>query len=318
MSETNTESTTNNVVTIKGRLINKHDTAENWDKAVNFAPLLGETIVYDPDSTHPYPRYKTGIWDGVSEKTDDMLAKNLPFTDVIKSDRTTTVEIGGIPVGASLKDKSVAEIIEDIFFPYVPFSFDSISTNPTSGTREYGDDFEITHVTPKFTAGSEAINSVKIGITEGGNELYEGTSATSETAIPLTTTKVYNGSSGGTIYCTLSDGETTDTKHASVSYTYYDYSKLTDSTTPATSGATKQTTAGADKTYSYTAGQYLWLYSRSANKKIQQYISGTWADVTTTSGGAITLTLASGATAQYYAYRTDKFAATGSARYRLA
>ena len=116
MSETNTESTTNKVVTIKGRLINKHDIEENWDKADNFAPLLGETIVYDPDSTHPYPRYKTGIWDGVEEKTPNMIAKNLPFTDAIKSDRTTTVEVGGIPVGTSLKNKSVAQVIEEIFF----------------------------------------------------------------------------------------------------------------------------------------------------------------------------------------------------------
>ena len=43
---------TDNTVVIKGRIINKHDTEENWNKAVNFAPLLGETIVYDPDSTH--------------------------------------------------------------------------------------------------------------------------------------------------------------------------------------------------------------------------------------------------------------------------
>jgi hypothetical protein len=72
---------TDNAVVIKGRIINKHDTEANWNKAVNFAPLLGETIVYDPDSTHSRPRYKVGIWDGKSEKTADMLIMNLPFAN---------------------------------------------------------------------------------------------------------------------------------------------------------------------------------------------------------------------------------------------
>lgn len=72
---------TENAVIIKGRLLNKHDTEANWSKATNFAPLLGETIVYDPDSAHPYPRYKVGIWDGKSTKTVDMLIMNLPFAN---------------------------------------------------------------------------------------------------------------------------------------------------------------------------------------------------------------------------------------------
>lgn len=48
-------------IILNGRLINKHDTAENWDKAENFYPRLGEIIVYDPDATHPHPRCKIGI-----------------------------------------------------------------------------------------------------------------------------------------------------------------------------------------------------------------------------------------------------------------
>ncbi len=70
-----------NTVIIKGRIKQKHDTEENWNKATNFAPLFGETIVYDPDSKHPYPRYKTGIWDGETTKTADMLIMNLPFAN---------------------------------------------------------------------------------------------------------------------------------------------------------------------------------------------------------------------------------------------
>lgn len=33
----------------KTRIIHKHDTEENWNKAVNFIPQNGEIIIYDPD-----------------------------------------------------------------------------------------------------------------------------------------------------------------------------------------------------------------------------------------------------------------------------
>ena len=33
--------------TFQGRIIQKHDTKANWDKATNFVPLKGEIIVYD-------------------------------------------------------------------------------------------------------------------------------------------------------------------------------------------------------------------------------------------------------------------------------
>ncbi len=68
-------------IVIQSRLIQRHDIEENWNKATDFAPRLGEMIIYDPDSTHRRPRYKLGIWDGVSEKTADMLCVNLPFAN---------------------------------------------------------------------------------------------------------------------------------------------------------------------------------------------------------------------------------------------
>ena len=33
--------------TFQGRIVQKHDTIANWDKATNFVPLKGEIIVYD-------------------------------------------------------------------------------------------------------------------------------------------------------------------------------------------------------------------------------------------------------------------------------
>lgn len=33
--------------TFQGRIVQKHDTKANWDKATNFVPLKGEIIIYD-------------------------------------------------------------------------------------------------------------------------------------------------------------------------------------------------------------------------------------------------------------------------------
>lgn len=59
------------VKTYEGRILHKHDTKENWDKAVNFIPKISELIVYDADDECAYPRMKIG--DGVTKVTE------LPF-----------------------------------------------------------------------------------------------------------------------------------------------------------------------------------------------------------------------------------------------
>ena len=45
------------------RIVNKHDTEDNWLKATGFTPKQGELIVYDIDSNYSYERIKIG--DGV-------------------------------------------------------------------------------------------------------------------------------------------------------------------------------------------------------------------------------------------------------------
>lgn len=59
---------------IKSRIQNKHDTEENWLKADNFTPLIGELIVYDPDDNNPSPKIKIG--DGETNVNE------LPFIDL--------------------------------------------------------------------------------------------------------------------------------------------------------------------------------------------------------------------------------------------
>lgn len=77
--------------TLKTRIINKHGTEADWDKATNFIPKQGELIVYDIDSTHTQERIKIG--DG---KT---VAKNLSFTVptdyIVSGSQTTTSSADG-------------------------------------------------------------------------------------------------------------------------------------------------------------------------------------------------------------------------------
>ena len=49
---------------INSRIVHKHDTETNWQKATGFIPKKGELIVYDIDNTYDYERFKIG--DGVT------------------------------------------------------------------------------------------------------------------------------------------------------------------------------------------------------------------------------------------------------------
>lgn len=45
---------------INSRIVHKHDTEANWNKATGFIPKQGEIIIYDIDSNHTYSRVKIG------------------------------------------------------------------------------------------------------------------------------------------------------------------------------------------------------------------------------------------------------------------
>lgn len=244
----------------------------------------------------------------------------------ITSESTTTVAVGGISKGTSLKDKSVAEVIESIFFPYVAFEFSGITTSASAGAKEYGTPVTISKVTPSFTAGSKAINSVKIGTTSGGDDLYSGTTASTGTAITLTNSKTYDGTTGGAIYCTLSDGSTTATKSATVNYAYYPYAiASTDaSLTAVTSGAIKanSTTLSTAISLSPDVNSYIWFLlppGTTGNKTIQYEALGQWYefDGGTAAPVDVALKLNSGVTVTYKGYRTNKMAAPGTTAFKI-
>lgn len=63
--------------TFQGRIVQKHDTKANWDKAINFIPLKGEIIIYDDLN-------KIKIGDG-STKINDLkfIIDELPTTTIV-------------------------------------------------------------------------------------------------------------------------------------------------------------------------------------------------------------------------------------------
>lgn len=75
--------------TIKTRVQNKHDTLANWNKATTFRPLPGELIVFEPDTTYAYPRFKVGE---KSDNTTNKLLNDLPFvpTGDVRADGNNT------------------------------------------------------------------------------------------------------------------------------------------------------------------------------------------------------------------------------------
>lgn len=56
------------------RIVHKHDTEVNWNKAINFIPKAGELVIYDPDENFNYARTKIG--DGIKKVND------LPFINI--------------------------------------------------------------------------------------------------------------------------------------------------------------------------------------------------------------------------------------------
>lgn len=92
---------------IKSRVVLKHDVESNWKLATGFTPLKGEIVIYDPDSTHSYSRFKIG--DG--EKN----VNSLGFVDdALRAE--LIAEIGAVDdkvdaVGALVGDKAVSEQI---------------------------------------------------------------------------------------------------------------------------------------------------------------------------------------------------------------
>ena len=87
---------------LKARIVHKHDTEANWQKATGFIPKMGELIVYDIDSTYGYERFKIG--DGATN------VNSLPFADAHKVDQTYFQEMVGDVAVSTQIDNAISAI----------------------------------------------------------------------------------------------------------------------------------------------------------------------------------------------------------------
>lgn len=248
------------------------------------------------------------------EQIDDAIASTL-----FEKDTPTTITVGGIQAGTSFSTPiTISQLFEQLLYPYVPLVFNGISLTESAGAYEYGTPITISKVIPNFTLGSNNIKFIKIGTNSGKDDLHSGESATSGTAISLVSPKIYDGTLGGDIYCTISDGVTTDEKKATVSYTYYTYTAVTSTTTiPTTADSANNNGISAEATITTTDNTYIWFLRPYRDKtQIQQYSMNQWNNMSTTYAGKVTFTTSTGYHIDYHAYRTDKMM-SATEKYRI-
>lgn len=105
---------------INTRIILKHDTEANWNKAINFIPNKGEVIIYDIDENFNYERVKIG--DGVNN------AIQLPFVND----------------NYLAKDNAIEYTPADDYNPATKKYVDDATTTATTGVVKYSETQELT------------------------------------------------------------------------------------------------------------------------------------------------------------------------------
>lgn len=233
--------------------------------------------------------------------------------------------IGGIPPHTTYENAPVIDVLKALLFKYKAFVFNTISTLESGGTFEYGTRKVITTVTPTFTTYSKPINSVKIGTTSGGNNLYEGTSAISGAAITLPTPHTFDGTADGQIYCTLSDGVGNDstTKTVSVSFKFIkkDYVAFTATLSAPTSASSSSASPITGKSVEISpSNSHVWfmMLSPDSDYRIwQKNFSGGLSKYLDTEFSETEFTTSTNAVLTYYAYGTKEAQSANNATFEL-
>ena len=158
---------------LKARIVHKHDTEANWQKATGFTPKMGELIVYDIDSTYGYERFKIG--DGATN------VNSLPFADAHKVDQTYFQEmVGDVAVSTQINnaisaipqadwnqnDTTAADYIENR--PFYESITDYTWDGNTEGRDTYGSYVKISDDTP---TPETLLNGAVLY--DGSNKMYD-------------------------------------------------------------------------------------------------------------------------------------------------
>ena len=239
------------------------------------------------------------------------------------SDATVTagdgieIEDGEVSISRTFYDYLVAETFEA---PAI-----SLTIAGLSGAHEIGTAVTVSTFSHKETHAQNLVSGSLKLYRESAEIQAVTPSETTETAA-LTSPVTEAGTNAGSVTYKLQGTDALgNTRGASVTGAWYRYVYSMvgspDAAPTIASQCVKQadinafTASGAD--FTYTAGSCLWLLTTNQNARIQTNVLGQWADVTTHSAGAVNFTQANGAEATYYAYRTDAFTGSGTAKYRV-
>lgn len=202
----------------------------------------------------------------------------------------------------------------------------SLTMSGVGGAKEIGTPLTISTITHRETH-ADNIASGTLKFYRNGTAVQTIMPSASSATVTLDESITEAGTSAGSVsyklQCTDTLGDTQASGTITATWYRYVYSQVGDPATVPTSAANCDKQAnlatfaanGAD--FTYAVGDCIWLLTTNANAKIQTNVLGQWVDVTYYSEGSVTFTQANGATATYYAYRTDAFIGAGTAKYRI-
>ena len=113
---------------VKTRIQHKHDTIENWGKAVNFKPLPGELIIYDD---YVPPRVKIG-------NGEDYVA-DLMFLDEMLASLDSPVFTGTPAAPTAARGTNTTQLATTAHVKAAATKIAYGSSQPASGTLVAGD-----------------------------------------------------------------------------------------------------------------------------------------------------------------------------------
>lgn len=265
----------------------------------------------------------------VSSVTDN---GNNSYTVVLQKMETTKVDLSGYQTKIDSSHKLDSDLVDDsgnqnnkfvtqdmynyldnLLYQAPEITLFSVSYNngvtvPT--TNEVGSTFSVDQITYTLTNLSNV--SGNLTLTVGGTT--QTITPSSSDVVNLTSAISVSSNTTFTLSGTDTKGNTFS-KTYTMAFNTYTYTKATSSSTAPTSSLIKQT--GSSYNIPYSAGDYIYFYSKSSGKTVQQNVLGTWTNLTTTSLGSVTITQSNGATGSYYAYRIGAFANGGTDTFRL-
>lgn len=266
---------------INTRVIHKHATEAVWN-SVDFTPLNAELIVYDPDDTYSYPRFKLGA--------NNVPLKDLPFL--------------------GMKPEYIEYLDNQLYQRPAILSFNILS----STTAEVGSSVAIT----SYSHHESNVGNIDGKLTlKKGSTVISSTISPQATSTPISYSDTCTSTTNGTVSYTLSGKNTRGESFSatdSISFyfpSFYGYSSS--STISSVAGLNKVASASlaGERSLSTSANGYVFFVSTTQVKGVT---SGGF-EVPLTTQGTMTVSI-NGVNKSYYVYRTNELT-PGSLTYKI-